>query len=101
LTKLVVFDEDILLYYAKQNQIQPFRVKQIFYELYKNQNINWDDMTTLSKDMKKDLSNEFDVINLNLDKMLEDDQTTKFSFKTFDGYLIEAVLMFHWSKRVE
>jgi len=101
LTKLVVFDEDILLYYAKQNQIQPFRVKQIFYELYKNQNINWDDMTTLSKDMKKDLSNEFDVINLNLDKMLEDDQTTKFSFKTFDGYLIEAVLMFYWSKRVE
>ncbi len=101
LNKNVVFDEDILLNYAKQNKIQPFRVKQIFYELYKNQNINWDDMSTLSKDMKKELSNDFDIINLSLDKILEDDQTTKFSFKTFDGYLIEAVLMFHWSKRIE
>lgn len=55
-------------------------------------------MTTISKDLKKDLSSEFDIINLELNNLLESEQTAKFSFKTFDGHLIEAVLMFHWSK---
>ncbi|HOQ78946.1 MAG TPA: 23S rRNA (adenine(2503)-C(2))-methyltransferase RlmN [Candidatus Absconditabacterales bacterium] len=97
----VIFDEDILLKYAKEHKIQPFRVKQIFYELFKNQNIDWDSMTTLSKDMRKELSNKFDILNLTIDKVLEDEQTTKFSFKTLDGYFIEAVLMYHWSKHVK
>ena len=97
----VIFDEDILLKYAKEHKIQPFRVKQIFYELLKNQNIDWDSMTTLSKDMRKELSNKFDILNLTVDKVLEDEQTTKFSFKTLDWYFIEAVLMYHWSKHVK
>ncbi len=97
----VIFDEDILLKYAKEHKIQPFRVKQIFYELFKNQNIDWDSMTTLSKDMRKELSNKFDILNLTIDKVLEDEQTTKFSFKTLDWYFIEAVLMYHWSKHVK
>lgn len=97
----VIFDEDILLKYAKEHKIQPFRVKQIFYELFKNQNIDWDSMTTLSKDMRKELSNKFDILNLTVDKVLEDEQTTKFSFKTLDWYFIEAVLMYHWSKHVK
>jgi adenine C2-methylase RlmN of 23S rRNA A2503 and tRNA A37 len=80
----VIFDEDILLKYAKEHKIQPFRVKQIFYELFRNQNIDWDSMTTLSKDMRKELSNKFDILNLTVDKVLEDEQTTKFSFKTSD-----------------
>lgn len=97
----VIFDEEILLKYAKEHKIQPFRVKQIFYELFKNQNIDWDSMTTLSKDMRKDFSNKFDILNLTVDKVLEDEQTTKFSFKTSDWYFIEAVLMYHWSKHVK
>jgi len=87
--------------YAKQYKLQPFRVKQIFYELFKNQNIDWNEMTTLSKDLKDNLSKNFDIINLQVDKTLEDSQTTKFSFKTFDWFLIEAVLMYHWSKHHE
>jgi len=97
----VIFDEEYLLKYAKEQKIQPFRVKQIFYELFKNQNIDWDSMTTLSKDMRQDFSDNFNIINLSLDKKLEDEQTTKFSFKTFDWYFIEAVLMYHRSKHTK
>jgi len=101
LKKSVIFDDTTLLEYAKKNKLQPFKVKQIYHELFKNQNIDWDDMTTLSKDLRQDLSKEFDVLNLKIDQTLEDNQTTKFSFKTFDGFVIEAVLMYHWSKHHE
>lgn len=96
--KKLIFEEDFLLEYSKQHKIQPFRLKQIFHEIYKNQNISWDEMSTLPKDLKQTLEKDFDIINLTLDKILEDSQTTKFSFKTFDGHYIEAVLMYHWSK---
>ena len=97
----MIFDELELEKYAKENKLEPFKIKQIYHELYKNQNINLDDMTTLSKDLRLGLSEKFDVINLLVDEVLEDSQTTKFSFKTFDWYIIEAVLMYHWSKHVE
>lgn len=97
----MIFDELELEKYAKENKLEPFKIKQIYHELYKNQNINLDDMTTLSKDLRLGLSEKFDVINLLVDEVLEDSQTTKFSFKTFDWYIIEAVLMYHWSKYVE
>lgn len=93
-----MFDAVELQKYAKNKNIQPFKVKQIYHELYKNQNINLNDMTTLSKDLRSDLSQNFDVISLKVDEVFEDQQTTKFSFKTHDGYVIEAVLMYHWSK---
>ena len=49
---MILFDEERLHEYIKENKIQPFREKQILYELYKNQNISRDEMTTLSKDLK-------------------------------------------------
>jgi adenine C2-methylase RlmN of 23S rRNA A2503 and tRNA A37 len=50
---MILFDEKKLHEYVKENKIQPFREKQILFELYKNQNISWDEMTTLSKDLKQ------------------------------------------------
>jgi len=55
LNKKVLFDDIELNAYAKEKKLQPFKVKQIFYELYKNQNLDLDDMTTLSKDLRSDL----------------------------------------------
>jgi 23S rRNA (adenine2503-C2)-methyltransferase len=98
INKNLLFDDLELASYAKINKLQPFKVKQILYELYKNQNIDLDEMTTLSKDLRSDLLDKFDVVNLEVDKVLEDSNTTKFSFKTFDGHIIEVVLMYHWSK---
>ncbi len=98
---MVLFDDVELAAYAKENKLQPFKVKQILHELYKNQNLDLDTMTTLSKDLRSDLWDKFDIINLKLVTVLEDSQTTKFAFTTHDGYMIEAVLMYHWSKHVE
>ena len=98
--KDVLFDDIKLASYAKDNKLQPFKVKQVLHELYKNQNIDLDTMTTLSKDLRADLVDKFDTINLKLVTVLEDPQTTKFAFTTSDWYMIEAVLMYHWSKHV-
>ncbi len=98
---MILFDEERLHEYIKENKIQPFREKQILYELYKNQNISRDEMTTLSKDLKSWLAQNFEIINLTLEQLVETQDTTKFAFKTEDGHIIEAVLMFHWSKHFE
>lgn len=101
--KSVVFDDQAIANYAKENKIQPFKIKQIFYEIYKNQNINFEDMTTISKDMRADLSENFKPISLEVDQIKEDKQTTKIWFKTHDGHLIESVIIYHWqpSKHVK
>ena len=91
----VIFDDDAVAEYAKEKKIQPFRVKQIFYELYKNQNTKREDMTTLSKDLKQDLQSNFRLLSLEVDKMLEDKQTTKIAFRTHDGHIIESVIIYH------
>lgn len=100
--KPVLFDTERLDEYCKEHKIQPFRQKQVVYEIFKNQNINFDDMTTLSKDMRKDLSDDFDILSLQVDTVIEDGETTKIWFKTHDGHIVEAVLIYHyktsWSK---
>jgi len=75
--KQVLFDDQAIADYAKEKKIQPFKVKQIFYEIYKNQNIEFDDMTTLSKEMRAELAEKFVPISLEVDKIKEDKQTTK------------------------
>jgi len=75
--KSVLFDDDAIANYAKEKKIQPFKVKQIFYEIYKNQNINFNDMTTISKEMRSELAENFVPISLEVDKIKEDKQTTK------------------------
>lgn len=93
--KPVLFDDEAILNYAKENKIQPFKIKQIFYEIYKNQNIEFDEMTTLSKEMRKGLMNHFTPISLEVDKIKEDKQTTKIWFTTHDWHLIESVIIYH------
>lgn len=92
----VLFDDDAVAAYAKANKIQPFRMKQIFYEFYKNQNTKREEMTTLPKDLKQDLQSNFRLLSLEVEKLLEDKQTTKIAFKTHDGHIIESVIIYHW-----
>lgn len=93
--KTVLFDDQAIAAYAKEKKIQPFKIKQIFYETYKNQHIDFDDMTTLSKEMKYELRDRFIPISLEVDQIKEDKQTTKIWFKTHDGHLIESVIIYH------
>jgi 23S rRNA (adenine2503-C2)-methyltransferase len=93
--KQVLFDDQALTNYAKERKIQPFKIKQIFYEMYKNQHIDFDDMTTLSKEMRAELAQDFVPISLDATAFKEDKQTTKIWFTTHDGHLIETVIIYH------
>jgi len=94
--KPVLFDYMKLHEYCVKNKVQPFKEKQVTYEIFKNQNVSLDEMTTLSKDMKADLEKEFQVLSLTQDSIKEDSQTTKFGFKTHDWHIIETVVIYHW-----
>jgi adenine C2-methylase RlmN of 23S rRNA A2503 and tRNA A37 len=72
-----ILDAGKLQSFAKERKIQPFRIKQIYQEIFKNQNINFADMTTLSKDLRDDLDKDFSVVTLKADKIIEDKISTK------------------------
>ena len=75
--KTSILDTGKLQEFAKEHKLQPFRVKQIYQEIFKNQNINFSDMTTLSKELREDLDKQFSVVTLTPDKILEDKTSTK------------------------
>jgi 23S rRNA (adenine2503-C2)-methyltransferase len=91
-----ILDENIFQSYAKEHKLQPFRVKQVFFEIYKNQNINFSEMTTLSKDLRQDLEKEFSIIPFEVTNVVEGEDSTKIWLQTTDGHLIEAVILYHW-----
>lgn len=82
--KPALFNEGKLNEWAKERKLQPFKVKQIFFEMYKNQNIERDAMTTLSKDLKSELQKDFVPLVIELVETVEAEDTTKFAFKTKD-----------------
>ena len=99
--KKSILEEGGLKEFLKEKKIESFRQKQILQEIYRNQNISFEEMTTLSKGLRSVLDEEFGVLSLKLKEKLEDEETTKFAFETSDGYLIESVLIYHKSKKVE
>ena len=80
----VLFDYEYLEKRAKERKIPQFKVKQIFFELFKNQRIEWDEMTTLSNQLKDELKLEFSPISLKCIETVEAETTTKFAFQTDD-----------------
>ena len=92
----VLFNQEKLELWAKERKIPQFKVKQIFFELFKNQRIEWEEMTTLSNQLKDELKVDFVPISLECLETVEADTTTKFAFKTEDWYTVEAILMYHW-----
>jgi 23S rRNA (adenine2503-C2)-methyltransferase len=96
--KSLLFDEIEIGKFTKEIKLQPFKVKQIFFEIFKNQNIDIDQMTTLSKDLRNQLKSRFDVLSLKLKNIVQDWQTTKFGFETHDGKIIESVIIYHRQK---
>lgn len=92
----VLFDQEKLEIRAKERKIPQFKVRQIFFELFKNQHVEWDEMTTLSNQMKEELKLDFSPISLKCMDTVEANTTTKFAFQTDDWYTVEAILMYHW-----
>lgn len=93
-----LIQEDFLKKWLKENKYPNFRETQIIHELYKNQNTDYEDMTTLPQDLRNKLQENFDILSLKLDNVVESDDTTKFSFLTKDWNVVETVIMYHWKK---
>lgn len=93
--KPALFNEGKLNQRVKEHKLQPFKLKQIFHEIYKNQHTEREEMTTLSKELRTQLQSDFDLLAIELVEIVEATDTTKFAFKTRDGNLIEAILMYH------
>ena len=66
-----IFNAQALEEFRKKHNLQPFRIKQIFHEIFKNSVLDFQDMTTLSKDLRDELSKDFEIIPFTLKEMHE------------------------------
>ena len=73
---------------------RPFRVKQIVEWLWQKHAHSFDEMTDLSKDLRKQLVEHFSFPALQIDATQQsEDGTLKTRFRTFDDHMIEGVLI--------
>ncbi|MDQ6888672.1 MAG: 23S rRNA (adenine(2503)-C(2))-methyltransferase RlmN, partial [Bacteroidota bacterium] len=71
-----------------------FRAKQVWEWLWQKHAKNFEDMTNLSKELRQSLSDTFSLPAINTDAtQYSNDGTVKTRFKTFDGHMIEGVLI--------
>lgn len=69
--------------------------------VYKESIIDLDEVTTLSKDLRDQLKQDFVMNDLKTTAVVEGPETTKFLFELWDGKVIETVLMYHWHVKPE
>lgn len=87
-------DQEQLKSFIKQHNQQAFRVKQILEWLWKKAVHSFEDMTNLSLELRKLLTENFEIRGIQTDKIQRSqDGTLKFRFRLFDGHLIESVLI--------
>lgn len=74
---------------------KPFRAKQIYSWLHQKQVTSFDEMTNLSKALRKKLENSYIIKNLKIVEKLvsKEDNTIKYLFDIGDNIVIESVLM--------
>jgi 23S rRNA (adenine2503-C2)-methyltransferase len=71
-----------------------FRAKQVYEWLWQKQAMSFADMTNLSKDLRQLLGEEFTLPALHIDAtQYSADGTIKNRFKTWEGHLVEGVLI--------
>lgn len=77
--------------------LPPFRAKQIANWMYQRGAISFEDMTDLSKNLRADLMQRYEILTPQLVKKLvsKDKLTTKFLLAFADGAAVEVVLMRH------
>lgn len=99
--KYSIHDEKKVKEILEQNWHKTFRYKQIENAIYKNFIENFDEISTISKDLRELLKENFYFQKLELveEKSSKDHQTTKMLWRTHDDKLIESVIMRHRSWR--
>jgi len=100
--KISIHDEDKVKELLVENNFKPFRYSQIENAIYKNFIDDFDEMNTLSKDIRELLKENcfFSSLVLDTSKTSSNGQTTKLLFKTNTGEFIESVIMRHLTGRV-
>ncbi len=96
-----LFDTQALTDYLQDHKIPAFRAKQIQQAIFKEGILDIDQITTLSKDLRDQLSQDFVINDFTLKEKVEWPETTKFLFELADGKIIETVLMYHRHVRPE
>lgn len=85
--------------FRQKEKIQPFRIKQIYYNIFKNSIIDFDQMTDISKSIREKLKENFFILSIKPVQILKQENTTKIMFKTSNKKDFESVIMFHhWKK---
>jgi 23S rRNA (adenine2503-C2)-methyltransferase len=92
---MYLFDKQALTNYCKEHKLPSFRTKQIQQAIFTESLLDIDEMTTLSKELRGQLKQDFDLNTFTIETIADSDETTKFLFKLADGNVIETVLMYH------
>lgn len=80
--------------YFEQLGDKKFRAKQVYEWLWQKQAMSFADMTNLSKELRQKLGETFTLPALSVDAtQYSADGTIKSRFKTWDGHLVEGVLI--------
>ena len=84
---------EIETYFELHNQPK-YRAKQMYEWLWQKHAHSFDAMSNVSKDLRQQLSADFTLPALKVDAtQYSEDGTIKSRFKTFDGHLVEGVLI--------
>lgn len=91
-----------------QNELQAlslpaFRAKQVYQWLHQKGVASFDEMTNLSKDLRKTLSEQFFIPSCRIEEkyISELDGTVKYLFRLYDGEYIESVVMhYHYGATI-
>jgi 23S rRNA (adenine2503-C2)-methyltransferase len=97
------FDYEGLQKYLTENyQIEKYRTDQICDWIYKKRIFNFDNMTNLSKEIRKILNENMLILlpNIVQKQISKIDGTTKYLFELADGNLIESVLIYYPSRTI-
>ena len=92
---MYLFDKQALTTYCKEHNIPSFRIKQIQQAIFTESLLDIDEITTLSKELRTQMKQDFMLNTLTIETIADSDETTKFLFKLADGNVIETVLMYH------
>lgn len=84
---------DLELFFEELGE-KKFRAKQVYEWLWQKHAMSFADMTNLSKDLRQLLGESFTLPSLTIDAtQYSSDGTIKSRFKTWDGHLVEGVLI--------
>ncbi|MGY8988651.1 MAG: 23S rRNA (adenine(2503)-C(2))-methyltransferase RlmN, partial [Flavobacteriales bacterium] len=88
-----ISQEELEQFFLENNQ-QKFRIKQLSEWLWEKGANSFDQMSSLSKDLRELLNEKFEFKSAKIDQEFKStDGTIKFSFKLFDDKLVEGVLI--------